>query len=255
MNDVPPSRRPNLDSVTLVAVTSVAISHTVHALRRSMAEADFAHVLLISDLCPPGGLDGIRWIPSRRLNSRSEYSRFMLRDLATHVTTNHALCVQWDGFVINGAAWTGEFLNYDYLGAIWPHVNDGWNVGNGGFSLRSRQLLEACRALPIRGDELEDVLIGRVERPRLERMGIRFAPEEIARRFSYERTKPTGSEFGFHGAFNLVRYLSRVEAERLFSSLEPGMLARNERWELLRWALIHGRPKLAAIMMKRLMTR
>ncbi len=84
----------------------------------------------------------------------------MLRDLASHVETSHALCIQWDGYVLRGQAWDPAFLTYDYIGAPWPHFSDGHNVGNGGFSLRSRRLLEACRQLPFDGQTAEDVVIG-----------------------------------------------------------------------------------------------
>jgi hypothetical protein len=243
---------PDLSSVTLAAVTSVAIPHTIEALRASMAQAQFAHVLLFSDE-PPGPNPGdIRWIQIARLASRVEYSRFILKALAEHISTSHALCVQWDGFVVDGAAWDPAFLNFDYIGAPWPHFSDGHNVGNGGFSLRSRRLLEACRDLPFDGTQLEDVLICRQWRPELERRGIRFAPESVARRFAYERTSPRGDEFGFHGAFNLVRLLAPTDALRLFRSLEPGMLARNERWEVFAWAVRRGRLRLALEMLRRL---
>jgi hypothetical protein len=39
---------------------------------------------------------------------------------------------------------------------------------------------------------------------------------------------------------------------QLLRSLEPGMLARSERWELLRWALRHGRLRLALEVLRRL---
>jgi hypothetical protein len=162
------------------------------------------------------------------------------------------LCIQWDGFVLRGEAWDPAFLDYDYIGAPWPHFRDAYNVGNGGFSLRSRRLLEACKELPFDRSELEDVLICRRWRPQLEQQGIRFAPERIAQRFAYERTIPTGDEFGFHGAFNLVPLLRPAEALRLFRSLEPAMLARSERWQLLRWAVRHGRLSLALEMLRRL---
>ncbi|MFL6727080.1 MAG: DUF5672 family protein [Sphingomicrobium sp.] len=248
-----PGPRPSLDNVTLVAVTSVALPATAAALERSIRQASFAEVLLLSDLPPPADADpAIIWRRIAKLGSRRDYSRFMLRELADHVATGHALCIQWDGFVLNGAAWEPCFLNYDYIGAVWPHFGDGKNVGNGGFSLRSRRLLDVCKNLPFDGSEPEDVVISRLCRDVIEEQGLRFAPEAVARQFAYERTAPTGREFGFHGAFNLVRYLRRGDAARTFSELEPGMLSRNERLEILMWALSRGRIKLGLTMLSRL---
>ena len=245
--------KPALSSVTLVAATSVALAPTVDALLASMRQADFAQVLLLSDQRPARLDPAITWRQIERLRSRAEYCHFMIRELAYHISTSHALCIQWDGFVVNGLAWDPHFLDYDYIGAVWPHFRDKHNVGNGGFSLRSRRLLDACLDLPFTGSEPEDVLIGRLQRPRLEEQGMSFAPEHVARRFSYERTKPAGGEFGFHGAFNLVRYLSARDSLRLIQSLEQGLLAQNERWELLRWAFIRGRLRLAIAVLRRLL--
>lgn len=246
------NRRPDLGSVTLVAVTGVALAATVEALKRSMEQARFAHVLLLSDRPPAGEPVGMVWRRINHLSSREDYTRFMLRELVDHIATPYALCVQWDGYVLDGARWDPAFLDYDYVGAPWPHFSDGHNVGNGGFSLRSRRLLDACRELPIDDPPLEDVIIGRRCRPHLEQLGFRFAPESLARRFSYERTRPRGDEFGFHGVFNLLPRLPASTSLQLLRSLEPGMLARSERWELLRWALRHGRLRLALEVLRRL---
>jgi len=221
----PPTSKAPLPDVTLVAVTSVALRPTVEALEASIRQADFADVLLLSDQPPPADTDpAIGWRPIERLTSRSAYSNFMLRDLAEHVKTSHALCVQWDGFVLDGSAWDPRFLDFDYIGALWPQFRDGHNVGNGGFSLRSRRLLEACRSLPSDGSEAEDIIIARRCRPELEMQGMRFAPAPVAAKFAYERAAPTGREFGFHGAFNLVRYLPPRKALELFRTLEPEVL-------------------------------
>lgn len=244
-----------MSDVTLVAVTSVAIGPTVDALRASMRQVQFGQVLLLSDQPPPGGTGPqIEWRRIDRLGSRVDYSRFMLRQLAEHIAGGHALCIQWDGFVLDGERWNRRFLEYDYVGAPWPHFDDGRNVGNGGFSLRSRRLLDACTRLPFDGTESEDVVISRLCRPLLEEQGMRFAPEDVAREFAYERTRATGREFGFHGAFNLVRYLPPSDALQLFRSLDPKVLAKSEHWELVRWALAHGRLRLALVLLRRLLS-
>ena len=253
MTGKPSLKRPQLADVTLVAVSSVAVRQTVAALQQSMRQADFGRVLLLSDQPPPADTDpAIGWRRIERIASRAAYSRFMLKELIKHIDTKHALCVQWDGFVLNGCAWDPGFLEYDYIGAVWPQFTDGHNVGNGGFSLRSTRLLEACVDLPVDSGAAEDLIIARVCRTRLEQQGVRFAPEPVARRFAYERTAPTGNEYGFHGAFNLVEHLSPPDAFQLFKTLEPGMLARSERIELLRWALVRGHFKLMAAMLMRL---
>jgi hypothetical protein len=246
--------RPSLPGVTLVAVTSVALQATINAIEASMAQANFGKVLLLSDLSPPQGIGPkIRWQPIEPLGSRAAYSRFMLQDLASYIETDHALCIQWDGFVLNGAAWDPQFLEFDYIGAVWPHFDDTHNVGNGGFSLRSQRLLQACRKLPFDGSNAEDVIIGRLCRRELEDQGLRFAPAAVAECFAFERTEPRGDEFGFHGAFNLVRSLDDKASLQLFRSLERGMLARSERAEILRWAIANGRWRLAWHMLFRLM--
>ncbi len=128
--------RPTLPDVTLVAVSSIAIPAVTRALEISMDRVCFARAILLSHECPTNS--PAEWHKIPRLQSRADYSRFMLRELANHIDTSHALCIQWDGFVLNGNAWLPVFLEYDYIGSVWPQFHDGRNVGNGGFSLRSK---------------------------------------------------------------------------------------------------------------------
>lgn len=243
-----------LPQVTLVAVTSVALEATVRALTVSLEQADFHRALLLSDRLPKQPLNPrIEWHQIAPLETRNDYSRFLLRDLVRYIDTSHALCVQWDGHVLNGEAWDPEFLHYDYIGAVWPQFRDNLNVGNGGFSLRSRRLLEALSEANYATSEPEDVFICRSLRPSLESVGVRFAEPAVAQRFAFERNSPHGGEFGFHGSFNLLRYLGGDEATRLFSSLESRVLARNEHKEILRLAVNRGYVGLAFVMALRLL--
>ena len=146
--------------------------------------------------------------PIAPLRDIRDYNRFLMRELVEHVTTPFVLIFQWDGFVLDPARWSDDFLEYDYIGAPWSEgaTPPDQRVGNGGFSIRSRRLLEALRDPeldydPTRG---EDQLICHTLRPVLEaRHGIRFAPLDIAQRFSFERDGPVDPTFGFHGHFNL----------------------------------------------------
>lgn len=250
---IDPTGRLALPQVTLLAVTSVAIAGTARAVERSIAGIAFGDVVWISDNPPPPCLDGLaRWVEIPQLAGRGAYSHFMLRELVRHVATEFMLCVQWDGYVLDPAAWNPAFLEYDYIGAVWPHFREGGTVGNGGFSLRSRRLLEACATLPQSSTEPEDVYICRVMRPRLERdHEIRFAPPELAERFAYERKVPAAPTFGFHGCFNLVPFISDREATALIGELPIHALADNELREVLIWAVVRGRLRLAAELARR----
>jgi hypothetical protein len=240
-----------LPEVTLLAVTDVALSATARALALSQHGLCFGEALFFSDRPPPPGTPAT-WRPIAPIGSRFEYSRFMLRDLAAHLETQHVLCVQWDGYVLDSTRWDPAFLDYDYIGAPWPHFEQGMRVGNGGFSLRSRRLVEACAVLPI-SDEAEDVTICRTHRRLLEqRFGLRFAPEELAQRFAYERMTPTGNEFGFHGALNMIDQITSRERIALFAELEPGLLNRREHREIFRAALRRRDFRLAWVIWQRL---
>ncbi len=246
------SGRPALPSVTLVAVSSVALPATLAALKRSCDQVDFGRALLLADRAPAGlAGSGIEWRQIEPIRSRADYSRFMLHHLADHVETGHALVVQWDGFVRDGQAWTDDFLNFDYIGAPWPQYRDGLAVGNGGFSLRSRRLLRATGTIA-RVDQPEDVLICREHRHKLEdEHGLRFADMDVARAFSYERGDSTGTQFGFHGVFNMPAELPGAAFRALLQGLEPGVIGARESgellvravragdWEMLRLVLAH----------------
>lgn len=233
--------KPDLSPVTLVAVTSISIAATVRALERSMEQADFGAALLLSDQAPTAAHPRIEWRRIRRIASREDYSWFMLHELAAHIETPFALCVQWDGYVLNGAGWSEAFLEYDYIGAPWPQFDDDHRVGNGGFSLRSRKLLQACTKLPVRPGDAEDIAICRMHRRQLEEeAGVRFAPEQVARTFSFERLPSTGAEFGFHGVFNIRSVEGDREFAELLASLDPRTIGRPESRELFRQSMLRG---------------
>lgn len=213
-----PSRL-QLRDVTLCAVTSVNVEATVSALERCLAHADFHECLLFTDA--PVRQDNIQVVPIAPILSAQAYSFLVLQALAQHVKTSHLLIVQWDGFILAPSAWSNEFLDYDYIGAVWPQFQSGGQVGNGGFSLRSRRLLHACQDPDFQPCHPEDLAICRQNRSLLvERHGIRFADVEVASRFSYERTNPNGPTFGFHGIFNMPDAIGREEFWRIYRTLD-----------------------------------
>lgn len=225
--------RLSLPQVTICAATSVNLPATICALESSMENIDFGGCLLFTDA--PVQLDNaaITIVPIGHLGSAAAYSEFLLTRLADFITTSHCLVVQWDGHVIDATRWDPTFLNFDYIGASWPQFQDGFDVGNGGFSLRSRQLLAACKSPRFQPFHPEDVLIGRIHRNWLERQGIRFAPREVADRFSAERAGNPGSAFGYHGIWHMPLVLGLERFWGIYNSLDDRSTVQHDLWSLI----------------------
>ena len=210
-----------LPTVTLCAATSTNVDATMAAIAASSEQVVFGDVLLLTDSAAVESLPAGRIERIAPLRSSADYSRFVLGRLADHVRTDHCLLIQWDGFVIDPAQWDERFLECDYIGAPWPQFGDGHDVGNGGFSLRSRKLLEACRTPGFNPSHPEDVAIGRVNRDYLEQeQGIVFADGETAARFAFERSAPARPTFGFHGVFNMIPLLGADCFWRIYRGLD-----------------------------------
>lgn len=180
-----------LPEVTLIGADGMDMARLETAAQISQENIQFGAVVLI------GKED------KEKLNSREDYSEFMIKKAYDFVFTSHALVIQHDGYVLNWEAWEDDWLKYDYIGAPWWY-KDGKNVGNGGFSLRSQKLLKILATDPeIKQYHPEDHHICRTYRPYLEKKyGISFAPDEVASRFSIEGWKGDRKyrdQFGFHG--------------------------------------------------------
>lgn len=151
---------------------------------------DPAGIKRAADICTRDVEFGAVTIITERLFSgREAYSRFMIKDLYSHLPDGdytHVLTIHGDGFIQNPNAWDNEWLKLDYLGATWVY-KDGKNVGNGGFSLRSKKFIEICSRLEIEEFHPEDCLLSRRYRPFLEKeFGLVWGTEEQANRFSIE---------------------------------------------------------------------
>jgi hypothetical protein len=213
----------SLPRVTLCCIDCANHELALAALEQCMRKCAFARVVFITDR--DYAIDGIDCVRIPTIASRAAYSQFVMKELFAHIDTDFALLVQWDGFVVNAAAWSDEFLDHDYVGAKWIFYTDGHNVGNGGFSLRSKRLLDALRDPHIVPDDVEDVAICRTYRPYLEKQhGIRFAPEAAADRFAFEASYWTSPPFGFHGLYNFWMFLDREGLATFLSMATPRIL-------------------------------
>lgn len=193
--------RTRLNSVTLICVDCSRHAEALAAIRKSMAECDFAAVKFLSDR--QFYFEGIESVIIPKISSKEEYSEFIIKKLNNYFDTEFVLLIQHDGYILNGKSWLPEFLDYDYIGAPWLY-SDGKNVGNGGFSIRSKKLQDILAADDfIFASDPEDQAIGRLYRDYLiKKYSIKFPSEDLADKFAYELRTPIYDTFGFHGKFH-----------------------------------------------------
>jgi hypothetical protein len=242
-----------LKQVTLCAVDTRAPALALLSLQRSMAGIDFARVLLFThEWQPPREVPGVEVVDIAPLTSGADYSQFVLRELSPHVRSSHVLITQWDGFVTDPGAWRDEFMDFDYIGAVWPDAPVDRSVGNGGFSLRSRRLLDAGLDPQLTQVHPEDQALCVSYRERLESLhGVRFAPQALARRFAFENEAPSGPVFGFHGPYNLPRFVPEDELLQWIQALPNAFFRSRDARRLARAALFAGQPQLAQAVVAR----
>jgi Protein of unknown function (DUF5672) len=220
--------------VMLCAVTGVAQDETIAALRACTRSVQFGDAVLLSQTAPPSRADEkFRWERIEPISSKEAYSHFICVQLHKFVTRPHVLLVQWDGFIIDPGAWNKIFLEYDYIGAPWPWFDDAYAVGNGGFSIRSRRLLEVV-AKDYGPGHPEDLTICRDWRESLEtKHGLSFAPVDIAAKFARERHAGGEVAFGFHGLFLYPSVLSAEALRERLDTIDSGLLVSRDAADLL----------------------
>jgi hypothetical protein len=206
-----------LKSVTLLGIDCLDLERIKQTIEICLKHFEFAEVKILTSLPTSDSSNIFKINP---IKSTEEYSAFIINELHKYVDTTHVLIVQYDGFILNPNAWTNEFLEYDYIGAPWLVAD--WSVdkydfpvellgkyvvGNGGFSLRSKKLLSLTAQLSKRGEikkyHPEDTAICVYYRESMEKQGIKFAPINLAKQFSFEGENLNNyawdAQFGFHG--------------------------------------------------------
>ena len=208
--------------LTIVSVSDIKIKRTINALIKSNINLKPSKTILFSSKAitlnkkESGIIDLVR---IKKISSIQDYSSFIIYSLYKYIKTSHILIVQWDGFIINPEKWDPNFLKYDYIGAPFiPRENDKnycrdlnggfYTIGNGGFSLRSKKLLEAPTKFKLKDNREftnfnEDGFFSVFHRKFLESKGLIWAPFDIAKKFSIESPLSTNElrdlPLGFHG--------------------------------------------------------
>lgn len=249
----PPASRLALPQVTLCAVDARSPGLALQSLQRSMAQVDFGRVVLFThDWRPAQAVPNVEIVDIGPVRSGAEYSHFVLRGLPQHIGTSHVLVTQWDGFVVDARAWRAEFLDCDYIGAPWPDQPADRAVGNGGFSLRSRKLLQAGLDARITQEHPEDLVLCREHRNWLESQhGVRFASLDSASAFAFENAPAPGPCFGFHGPYNLPLVLDEATLAAWLQELPDAFFRSRDARRLARALLAQRMPQLAAQLLAR----
>lgn len=211
----------NLSNTTLLTITSVNFDEHIASLEKSMRHVNFNKVVFASHEMPNNLPKGIVWQNTHEKLDFKQYSKYCIYNMTNHVDTDFCLLVQHDSWILYPDLWTDDFFNYDYIGAPWPLSHSAYidpfgnhvRVGNGGFSLRSKKLLEVPKYIDIpfevnQGNFYkhmnancynEDGNICVHNRHLYEKMGCVFSPVEVAAKFSTETNVPeTVKSFGFH---------------------------------------------------------
>lgn len=199
----------DLRQVTLIGVDCVDINRLLKIADKACEEIEFGAVKMLSSL--PS--NDPRVIKIRAINSKEDYSQFMLKEVVDYIDTSHLLIIQHDGVLQNPQAWNPEWLEYDFIGAVWHFGDPNHPVGNGGFALNTKRLRQITKddqeIYPMNEHGVnfhkeEDHVICRIFGNYLRtKYGIKFAPIEVAEKFSIEgwgNPDPVyRSQFGYHG--------------------------------------------------------
>mgnify|MGYP003645996412 CR=1 FL=1 len=190
-----------LKNVTIICCDCYNYGAATAMLQKAITQVKAERVIFLTDIYLQ--LEGIEVIEIPTISNKNEYSRFIIKELYKYFDTSHCLVMQHDTSILYTECWDDTFLDYDYIGSKWGYPKGERNVGNGGFSLRSKKLLTAIAKDDfIKATQQEDDVICRLYGEYLEiTHDIKFASQEIADTFSFELIAPTQKTFGHHGYF------------------------------------------------------
>jgi hypothetical protein len=236
-----------LPNVTYVMVETLSHQMARIAMEDCLSKVEFGDVLLLTDKPELFGNYSnanaevfigetkarVKLVPN--WPTKEEWCQANWFTVPPLIRTSHILFCQWDAGVWNTNMWREDFLNYDFIGAVWSwHPNK--RVGNTGFCIKStrlaRYIYDRRGRFPC-NTAIEDDLLCRGYRTDLENAGFTWAPERLAHEFAYEGCGPNPrpvlktDHFGFHGAFNFARVFPLQEVERRANLMFGSEYVRN----------------------------
>ncbi len=198
-----------------------SLEQSIKVMERCKELCEFTRVKLLTSI--PS--DYSHRIEINHIPTLVDYSLFVLKRIHEFVDTKHMLIVQGDGWILNPDSWDPEWYNLDYIG---PLFNQYDIMGVGGFSWRSRALMEAVSKKYPHWDgspsstvkvqkavaQYEDGAIAMGCRKELVSEGFKYATLEQASRFAqggnpnpkYYVPRP----FGFHGSWRTINQITGI---------------------------------------------
>jgi hypothetical protein len=240
------------NNLTIVCVDTMYHKLAGRAIDKAVQVTGCDNVVILSD---QDFYPGSTWIKIKPIDFVT-YSKVMFKDMHKYIKTPHYMVIQYDGMPTDPTQWDPEYLNYDYIGAVWPWHPEGSNVGNGGFSLRSKKLAKLCADPTLTMSPTgkyygEDELICRVYGNLLKSKGIKIAPSSLAAKFSQEIPGCKEPTYGFHGGLSLPYYLDDSHMEFYIDNLTKHMVNNRLQRRIVPGLFTAGRLDL----MHRMMTK
>lgn len=210
----------NLSNIDLISVNCVNPERSVKALLYSSKDIEFGSLKLFAHYRPENLPDNITFIEIEK-QTHETMNWFHLNKLPNYIDNDYMLSIHDDGFIINPHLWDDTFLEYDYIGAPWPTGYE-WcsrnRVGNGGFVLKSKKFLNLELTIPFTTQN-NDVAVTNTYYDYFTHYGCKYAPVEVAARFSLEHAIPEceynlNNTFGFHGKLHEAACIKIAELEQ-----------------------------------------
>lgn len=207
----------SLQTVTLIAVDCLDAERARASIDRCTALCNYGAVKLLTSK-ETSSPHKVKIDP---INSLYEYSEFILKHVWEHCPTAHMQIIQYDGWILNPKSWEDDWLRYDYIGALFRGEGNVTNdsVGNGGFSLRTKRLMQYVSENlgPFNSDVgwrfyfNEDGVICKGMKSALNQAGFNIAPPDRAARYAFEGNPAYFFKipFGFHG-FHALKTLEEA---------------------------------------------
>lgn len=190
-----------IERTTLLIVDCLKYGRAISSIKKSMEKCSFERVVFFTDV--EIEIEGVEFVKIPTIRSKDEYSHFILKSLWKHIKTDFVLIQQWDSWILEPDEFDERLYEVDYAGALWPE-QDSLRNGNGGFSWRSKRLLDIVGQDDfVKSTAPEDVQLCRVYRPYLEKTyGLIWADDLLCESFSFELATPIRKTFGFHSFFH-----------------------------------------------------